>query len=60
VVIFPGDSLTMSKPRISYVDPSMVDDSAMIAELERCARGSRRVEDGCAKINSKPARQAAE
>ena len=28
----------MSKPRISYVDPSMIDDPAMIAEFERCAR----------------------
>jgi hypothetical protein len=50
----------MSKPRISYVDPSMVDDPAKIAELERFARGSKRVEDDWAKINSKPARQAAE
>jgi alkylhydroperoxidase family enzyme len=35
---FPGDSLTMSKPRISYVDPSTITDPAMIAEFERCAR----------------------
>ena len=28
----------MSKPRISYVDPSTVKDPAMIAEFERCAR----------------------
>src|ERR1700688_3937524 len=28
----------MSKPRISYVDPSNVKDPAMIAEFERCAR----------------------
>jgi alkylhydroperoxidase family enzyme len=28
----------MSKPRISYVDPSTVEDPAMIAEFERCAR----------------------
>ena len=28
----------MSKPRISYVDPSTIDDPAMIAEFERCAR----------------------
>src|SRR4029078_7061951 len=35
---FPGDSLTMSKPRISYVDPSTIDDPAMLAEFERCAR----------------------
>jgi alkylhydroperoxidase family enzyme len=29
---------TMSKPRISYVDPSTIKDPAMIAEFERCAR----------------------
>src|SRR5260370_18683429 len=28
----------MSKPRISYVDPSTVTAPAMIAEFERCAR----------------------
>src|SRR5512136_3091013 len=28
----------MLKPRISYVDPSMVSDPAMRAEFERCAR----------------------
>jgi alkylhydroperoxidase family enzyme len=28
----------MSKPRISYVDPSTIDDPLMIAEFERCAR----------------------
>ena len=28
----------MSKPRISYVDPSTINDPAMIAEFERCAR----------------------
>src|SRR5689334_23105369 len=28
----------MSKPRISYVDPSTIEDPAMIAEFERCAR----------------------
>ena len=28
----------MSKPRISYVDPSTIKDPAMIAEFERCAR----------------------
>ena len=28
----------MSKPRISYVDPSTIDDPAMLAEFERCAR----------------------
>jgi alkylhydroperoxidase family enzyme len=28
----------MSKPRISYVDPSTIDDPVMIAEFERCAR----------------------
>jgi len=28
----------MSKPRISYVDPTTVKDPAMIAEFERCAR----------------------
>ena len=28
----------MSNPRISYVDPASVDDPAMRAELERCAR----------------------
>ena len=28
----------MSKPRISYIDPSTIKDPAMIAEFERCAR----------------------
>src|SRR5437899_10742623 len=28
----------MSKPRISYVDPSNVTDEAMLAEFDRCAR----------------------
>jgi len=28
----------MGKPRISYVDPATVNDPAMIAEFERCAR----------------------
>ena len=28
----------MSKPRISYVDPSTVTDPAMLAEFDRCAR----------------------
>ena len=28
----------MSKPRISYVDPSTIKDPAMLAEFERCAR----------------------
>src|SRR4029079_1993349 len=35
---FPGRKLQMSKPRISYVDPSTIKDPAMIAEFERCAR----------------------
>src|SRR5262245_51223003 len=30
--------LQMSKPRISYIDPSTIKDPAMIAEFERCAR----------------------
>jgi alkylhydroperoxidase family enzyme len=38
VVFFPGDSPTMPKPRISYVDPATINDPAMIAEFERCAR----------------------
>jgi alkylhydroperoxidase family enzyme len=38
VTILPGDLPTMSKPRISYVDPSTINDPAMIAEFERCAR----------------------
>jgi alkylhydroperoxidase family enzyme len=29
---------SMSKPRISYIDPTAVTDPAMIAEFERCAR----------------------
>ena len=28
----------MSKPRISYVDPARVEDAAMRAEFDRCAR----------------------
>src|SRR5947208_6708149 len=28
----------MSKPRISYVDPSNIKDEAMLAEFDRCAR----------------------
>ena len=28
----------MSKPRISYVDPAKVEDAAMRAEFDRCAR----------------------
>jgi alkylhydroperoxidase family enzyme len=28
----------MSKPRISYVDPARIDDKAMLAEFDRCAR----------------------
>jgi len=28
----------MSKPRISYVDPASIDDKAMLAEFDRCAR----------------------
>jgi alkylhydroperoxidase family enzyme len=32
------ESHTMSKPRISYVDPATVTDPAMRAEFERCAR----------------------
>jgi alkylhydroperoxidase family enzyme len=35
---FSGRMLSMSKPRISYVDPSTIKDPAMIAEFERCAR----------------------
>jgi alkylhydroperoxidase family enzyme len=34
----PGRTSSMSKPRISYVDPATVTDPAMIAEFERCAR----------------------
>jgi alkylhydroperoxidase family enzyme len=33
----PGVS-AMTKPRISYVDPASIKDSAMLAELERCRR----------------------
>src|SRR6266702_1966646 len=29
---------TMTKPRISYVDPATLADSEMLAELERCRR----------------------
>jgi alkylhydroperoxidase family enzyme len=29
---------SMSKPRISYVDPASIDDKAMLAEFDRCAR----------------------
>jgi alkylhydroperoxidase family enzyme len=35
---FFREILSMSKPRISYVDPSTIKDPAMIAEFERCAR----------------------
>jgi len=35
---FPGRMPPMSKPRISYIDPSTIKDPAMIAEFERCAR----------------------
>jgi alkylhydroperoxidase family enzyme len=35
---FFREKLSMSKPRISYVDPSTIKDPAMIAEFERCAR----------------------
>src|SRR5215831_4347603 len=38
VVLFFREKLQMSKPRISYVDPSTIKDPAMIAEFERCAR----------------------
>jgi alkylhydroperoxidase family enzyme len=33
-----GEVMTMSKPRISYVDPATVSDPAMTVEFERCAR----------------------
>jgi alkylhydroperoxidase family enzyme len=33
-----GRMLQMSKPRISYIDPSTIKDPAMITEFERCAR----------------------
>src|SRR4030095_13237664 len=36
--IFSWRMLPMSKPRISYIDPSTIKDPAMIAEFERCAR----------------------
>jgi alkylhydroperoxidase family enzyme len=32
------ENSSMSKPRISYIDPATVKDPAMIAEFERCAR----------------------
>jgi alkylhydroperoxidase family enzyme len=32
------EKLSMSKPRISYVDPATVNDPAMLAEFDRCAR----------------------
>jgi hypothetical protein len=32
------EKLSMSKPRISYVDPATVKDQAMLAEFDRCAR----------------------
>ena len=38
IIMFPGRKSSMSKPRISYVDPATVKDPAMIAEFERCAR----------------------
>ena len=28
----------MSKPRISYIDPATIQDKAMVAEFDRCAR----------------------
>jgi alkylhydroperoxidase family enzyme len=36
--IFASEKSSMSKPRISYIDPAAVKDPAMIAEFERCAR----------------------
>jgi len=36
--VFSGRKPPMSKPRISYIDPSTINDPAMIAEFERCAR----------------------
>src|SRR5215469_4431513 len=38
VMTVPRRKLSMSKPRISYVDPATVKDPAMVAEFERCAR----------------------
>src|SRR5262245_58190700 len=35
---FSGRMPPMSKPRISYIDPSTIKDPAMIVEFERCAR----------------------
>jgi alkylhydroperoxidase family enzyme len=35
---FCRENTPMSKPRISYVDPSTIKDPAMLAEFERCAR----------------------
>jgi alkylhydroperoxidase family enzyme len=35
---FAREKSPMSKPRISYVDPSTIKDPAMLAEFERCAR----------------------
>src|SRR5260370_39905915 len=32
------ERLSMSKPRISYVDPASIKDEAMLAEFDRCAR----------------------
>jgi alkylhydroperoxidase family enzyme len=32
------EKLSMSKPRISYVDPATIEDETMLAEFDRCAR----------------------
>jgi hypothetical protein len=62
-------SLTMSKPRISYVDSSTVDDAAAASTDASMAPGfetfdvlkrPKQVEDYRAEVNSEPARQAAE
>ena len=51
----------MSKLRISYIDPSTINDPVVIvAEFERGARESKQAEDRWAKVNSKSARQAAQ
>jgi len=36
------ERLSMSKPRISYVEPASIKDEAMLAELDRCAAKARR------------------
>ena len=42
----------MKKPRISYVDPSTIADSAMLAELDRCRReGTPRPESSAVRAN---------